>query len=156
MTQRNKNIKPEVVYEKQGDDGVVPSKTFSYKRDDETGEVIPVPPKTHQFENVLKREIGNYFGSNSRFPTKKPVFVSIVHGLHSKRGFKDCDLDNRAKTILDALKGVIYDDDTQVHILWTQKLFLESEEESYYHIAVKLLDDGISHKEIMDNIQKLV
>ena len=120
MAQKSKIIKPELVYQKQGDDGIVPSKTFSYKKIAETGEIVPLPPKTHRFENVLKREIGRYFGSDDRFPTKKPVFVSIVHGLHSEQGFQDCDLDNRAKTILDALKGVVYDDDTQVHQLWTQ------------------------------------
>ena len=92
----------------------------------------------------------------NRFPTKKPVFVSIVHGLHSERGFQDCDLDNRAKTILDALKGVIYDDDAQVHLLWTQKSFLKKEAESYYRVAIKMLGRGVSDKKIMRTIPAFV
>ena len=115
MTQRNrKNIEPDMVYKKEGkSDGVVPSKTISYKKDDKTGGIILQRPKTHVFENALKKEVAKYLSADSQFPTKNPVFVSVVHGLHSERGFKDCDLDNRAKTILDALKGVIYEDDTQ-------------------------------------------
>ena len=47
---------------------------------DETGEIVPLPPKNTSIENVLKREIGRYFGSDDR----KPVFVSIVIALGTR------------------------------------------------------------------------
>ena len=103
-------------------------------------------------KNRLKEEITSDLKKDNRFPTKKPVFVSVVHGLHSKRGFQECDLDNRAKTVLDALKGVVYDDDTQVHKLWTQKTFLKQEEESYYRIAIKILGSTVTTKAILNSI----
>jgi Holliday junction resolvase RusA-like endonuclease len=56
-------------------------------------------------------------------------------------------LDNRAKCILDALKKVVYLDDSQVKILWTEKLFLKNEQESYFSICVKILD-AASYKKL--------
>ena len=133
-------------------DAVIPSKTFSYKRDPGTGKVVLALPRTHEFEDALKKDIAYNLRSDSRFPTKNPFFVSIAHGLHSERVFNDCDLDNRAKTVLDALKGVVYDDDRQVHMLWTQKIFLLSEEESYYRITIKMLDGATTSKEILSAV----
>ena len=159
MTQNdNTTVQPDYVYVKFGkDDGEVPPKTLSYYEDGETGQVVvKQKPRTHQFENTLKQEIAEELCDDKQFPTKKPVFVSIVHGLHSERGFQDCDLDNRAKTILDALKDVIYDDDTQVCMLWTQKQFLKRETESYYRVAIKVLDNKVSDKKIMPSIHNFV
>ena len=159
MTQNdNAVLQPDYMYTKFGkDDGEIPPKTLSYRMDSKTGQIIVIQkPRTHQFENTLKKKIIEDLYMDKRFPTKKPVFISIVHGLHSKRGFQDCDLDNRAKTILDALKSVIYDDDTQVHILWTQKLFLKKEVESYYRVAIKMLDRRVSDRKVMRSIPNFV
>ena len=136
-------LQPDYVYLGGGErGGEIPPKTLAYDQDPETGRlIVKQKPRTHRFENTLKKEITEDLRTDKRFPTKRPMFVSIVHGLHSERGFQDCDLDNRAKTILDALKDVIYDDDAQVHALWTRKLFLQKEEEGYYRIAVKIIRD---------------
>ena len=158
MQNDNTTIQPDYVLVKFGkDNGEVPPKTLSYYEDEETGQiVVKQKPRTHQFENALKQEVAEGLRADKRFPTTKPVFVSIVHGLHSGRGFQDCDLDNRAKTILDALKHVVYDDDTQVCMLWTQKRFLKNETESYYRVAIKMLDSKMSDKKVMRSIHNFV
>ena len=158
MQNDNTTLQPDYALVRDGkDNGEVPPKTLAYRVDTETGQIIlKQKPRTHQFENALKNRVAEELCDDKRFPTKKPVFVSIVHGLHSERGFQDCDLDNRAKTILDALKGVIYDDDTQVHILWTQKMFLKNETESYYRVAIKVLDSKVSDKQVMRSIHNFV
>ena len=119
---------------------LVPSKALSYKQD-EQGKVVSelIKPNTIRFENSLKDSLKKNLGENKIFPTAKDVFVSIVHGLNSEAEYKKCDLDNRAKCILDALKTVIYQDDAQVKILWTEKIFLKNEQTSYYRIGVKIL-----------------
>lgn len=63
-----------------------------------------------------------------------------MFGLHADSEYERCDLDNRIKTIFDALKSVVYIDDCQVKILWSHKEFLKNSECSYYQIAVKILD----------------
>ena len=134
-----KIISPDFVYMKEGKNAVIPSKTSSYKRNPVTGEVVLMTAKTHQFENNLRREISIDLMEVEKFPTKKEVFISVTHNLHSKRAHDSCDLDNRAKTVLDALKGVIYDDDNRVKILLTQKHFLKRDQVSSYHISVTIL-----------------
>jgi hypothetical protein len=106
-----------------------------------------VKPNTVKFENDLRESIGDYLKDDNLFPTDKEVFVSIVHGIHAEKEYGKCDLDNRAKCILDALKKVVYLDDSQVKILWTEKLFLKNEQESYFSICVKILD-AASYKKL--------
>jgi hypothetical protein len=66
--------------------------------------------------------------------------VSITYGLHSSKDFEELDLDNRTKTILDALKDVVYLDDRQVKIVLADKIFLEHKMESYFVFSVKILN----------------
>ena len=139
MQNNDTNIQPDYVYVKFGKNDIIPSKTLSYKTHTITGKVVLTKPKTHQFENDLRRGISKDLQERGEFPTKKEVFISITHNLHAKRVYNSCDLDNRAKTILDALKGVIYDDDNQVKMLWTQKYFSKEDQISSYRISVKIL-----------------
>tara|TARA_Y100000310_G_C20599158_1_gene772082 strand:- start:714 stop:1169 length:456 start_codon:yes stop_codon:yes gene_type:complete len=136
----SKKVKPEIIY--LHGDALVPAKSLSYKKDPKTGETKAVPAKTHKFENELKADLAKELKNIERFPTKEDVFVSIIYGFHSKKEFKRCDLDNRAKTILDALEGPVYDNDSQVRMLWTHKAYLDDKQESFYRISVKILDEA--------------
>jgi len=120
---------------------LVPAKALSYKTAIDGSITEVIKPRTHQFENGLKAKLTEEFKKQkvTLFPTKHPLFVSIRYGLHAKKEFESLDLDNRAKTILDALKGVVYDDDRQVKILLTDKVFLEKSSESYVLFSVKFL-----------------
>jgi len=138
-------IKPEIVY--LSGNVLVPSKALSYKLDSITKKPIEkIKPRTHKFENELKEDLKIELKGIKIFPTKNEVFVSILHGINSEKQYAKCDLDNRAKTILDALKNVVYFDDSQVKILWTEKEFLKNAQESFYRISVKILDKNIIKK----------
>ena len=44
---------------------------------------------------------------------------------------------------MDALKGVVYEDDRQVKILLTDKIFLKNSSESHFIFSVKILNTKI-------------
>lgn len=132
-------LKPEIVH--LMGHTIVPSKALSYKKNDRTGKIIEkISPKTHKFEESLRRDLKKELLGISLFPTKKEVFVAISYGINSKKEYNTYDLDNKAKTILDAFKKVVYLDDSQVKILWTHKEFLKNTQESYCLISVKILN----------------
>jgi len=133
-----KALEPEIVF-MQGD-ALVPAKAVCYKKGEDGSITERIKPKTHEFENYLKEELKKELEGISLFPTQKYVFIIITYGLNSSNEYKSLDLDNRAKTILDALKGVVYDDDMQVKVLVTDKIFLENSSESFYRFSVKILD----------------
>jgi len=135
---RIKALEPEIVH--MEGNALVPAKAVCYKKDANGGITETIKPRTHEFENELKEKIKKELTGVSIFPTKEYVFLSITYGLNSSSEYKKLDLDNRAKTILDALKGVVYEDDMQVKVLLTDKLFLEHTSESYYKFSVKILD----------------
>ncbi len=147
-----KAIRPEVVYLRGGI--TVPAKSVSY-REDGTGIREVVKPSTHKFENDLRLDLKKELEGVTLFPTREEVLVCVVHGCHAERDYKGCDLDNRAKTILDALKDVIYLDDSQVKMLWTHKAFLKHEPESFYRISIKILDKK-SIRKITTRIKQII
>lgn len=137
------NLKPEFIYVSGAT--IVPAKALKYKTDPETQKIIEVMrPGTHKFENILKADLKEELKKVDFLPTGKEVFMVITHGFHTIDEYKKCDLDNRAKTILDALKGPVYQDDSQVKILWTCKELLKDSEESYYSFVIKILDDSLA------------
>lgn len=135
---RIKALEPEIVH--MEGNALVPAKAVCYKKKENGDVVETVKPRTHEFENSLKEKMKKELEGVSLFPTKEYVFLSITYGLHSSNEYKKLDLDNRAKTILDALKGVVYEDDMQVKVLVTDKIFLENTPESYYRFSIKILD----------------
>jgi|GEM_PF-2798153 len=145
-----KDLKPEIVY--LHGDAVVPAKDLSYKKDKKTGEIIEkVRPNTHRFEIKLKNDLNEQLKGVEEFPTNKEVLITLNCGFHSKTKYKGCDLDNTAKTILDALRGPVYDDDSQVKFLITYKDFLENSQESYFRFTVKILNKNLIVR-IKDNL----
>jgi len=133
-----KALEPEIIH-MEGND-LVPAKAVCYKKLEDGTVEERVKPRTHNFENELKDKMRSELSGISMFPTDKYVFISITYGLNSSNEYKKLDLDNRAKTMLDALKGVVYNDDMQVKVLLTDKIFLENKPESYYQFSVKILD----------------
>lgn len=147
-------FEPEIVYLRG--DTLVPSKKTAYKVDKLTGNKVFVEkPNTHKFENELKEDLKKGLKNVNIFPTDKNVLVSIVHGINSGTEYKKCDLDNRAKCILDALKDVVYFDDSQVKMLWTHKAFIKNSQESFFRISIKILDEEIIRR-ISSQISRLI
>ncbi|MEJ0054067.1 MAG: RusA family crossover junction endodeoxyribonuclease [bacterium] len=136
---RLRALKPEIVHIEGN--ALVPAKAVSYVLDANGKIVETVKPRTHAFENELKAKMRSELKGISLFPTKNKVFVSIICGLNSSHEYENLDLDNRVKTILDALKEVVYEDDKQVKVLLADKIFLKHKPESYFQFSIKVLDE---------------
>lgn len=70
------------------------------------------------------------------YPKETPVFITLKFRLFkpktSKREYPCCkgiDLDKACRAVLDALSGVIYDDDCQVCSIIANKCYVKSEDE---------------------------
>jgi Holliday junction resolvase RusA-like endonuclease len=69
-----------------------------------------------QFEALIRKKIA----PDNAWPLKGRVLLAIDITL-SPESFKTKDIDNVSKSILDALKGLVYDDDRQVVSLFVSK-----------------------------------
>jgi len=131
-------FKPEIVYVRGG---FVPAKNLNYKIDKNDKKKVKVweLPRTRDFEKKLAVDLKKELRGVRIFPTRKEVVVLFTYGIHVKRRYESCDIDNTVKTVLDALKRVVYYDDKQVKVLFADKIFLQNEEASWFLIEVKLL-----------------
>lgn len=131
-------------------DQSVPSKAPSYKEDAVTGfAIVKKRPATQKFEKDLKTQVNRAVQENNKsaiFPTQKEVLLLMELGLSAKTDYNETDLDNRAKTICDALKGVIYQDDNQISVLICRKHIVKNK---YFKITIKIIDEK-SHQPIND------
>lgn len=106
---------------------------------------IYTPKKTASYENLVKliyqRSCWQYFGES-------PLKVTIIANFTCPNGLekyvdwglkcvKHKDLDNIAKTILDALNGVAYKDDKQVQELNVIKRYSDRD---YEYVSVEIED----------------
>jgi len=146
------NLQPD--FEFMEGNALVPAKALEYKTDINGNIIEVVKPRTHIFENKLKAEVGKLLEKVKIFPTKKEVFVSVTYAINSEREYNGFDLDNRTKALFDALKGVVYDDDSQVKILVADKLFLKNSSEFYYKFSIKILSPRIE-KLIRHSLEKV-
>ncbi len=146
------SLQPDIIH--MEGNALVPAKSVCYKRDKDGKIIEVIKPRTHQFENNLKGKIKSELTGVSIFPTKKEVFISITHWINSKTEYNSLDLDNRAKSIMDALKGVVYDDDMQVKILITDKHFLKNHNENYFIFSVKILNTR-TEKLLLNNLARV-
>ena len=96
--------------------------------------VIGGPPVSQQardrqrrtaWRNDVRRSAAGYWGDEDAYAAA--VMVSIAYFFDGTlRGADRIDVDNIPKPILDALKGLVYDDDTQVIDLLCRKRALNS------------------------------
>jgi Holliday junction resolvase RusA-like endonuclease len=134
-----KNFQPEIDFIKGG--ALVPSKELAYKTNSDGQVVEKVKPLVKEFEKSLNQEFAKLLENGKAFPTEEKVFLFITHGLNSQKVYKNFDLDNKAKTICDALKKAVYIDDSQIDVLLCNKSFLKNTSESFFRITVKILDE---------------
>jgi len=129
------HLNPELVHV---NGGFVPSKSLNYKTD-KAGNITRTWDRigVQNFERKLRADLKSAIAGVSLFPSQKEVHVALTFGMPPHK-YTQGDLDNKAKTILDAMKGPIYPDDCQVKILYVNKIRTEPEEE-WFLIAVKLL-----------------
>jgi Holliday junction resolvase RusA-like endonuclease len=91
--------------------------------------------RIHQF----RQEVRDYLREVPQFqvPSKRPILISLAIGLTPKQ-YKKIDIDNMVKSVLDALKGVVYDNDIQVNVLHVVKYQADDDR---WNIGIKQLSD---------------
>jgi Holliday junction resolvase RusA-like endonuclease len=112
----------------------IPSKKIDFKPievraiDDEGNEEIlrdfyvkkPSSQSVLKFENLIRQEILTTNLKDKKI--SKPALVEVMITLSlTKKDFFNIDVDNIAKTVLDSLTGYLFDDDSQVANLISQK-----------------------------------
>lgn len=114
---------------------------------------IYTPKTTASYENLIKtiyqNSGGNYFGNiplsveiKAFFAPSKEQQKYIIYGL---KCINHKDLDNIAKTILDALNGIAYKDDKQVCDLSVSKHFSLTGQD-YIEVSIQGLECGSLEK----------
>ena len=97
----------------------VPSKRIRYKQDTDKqiAEIIEAPSSAN-FEKRIKEWLSAT--PHAEWPFKGDLFLVISVDL-TKKDFRCKDVDNIAKTIIDSLKGVAYENDIQISSLYVEK-----------------------------------
>jgi len=73
-----------------------------------------------EFEEMLKKTASKNFNKENKI--KKPNNIEVIISVSTlEKQFKIVDVDNLAKSVLDGLKGVAFDDDSQVSSLIVNK-----------------------------------
>ena len=121
------------------------------------GEIIPATQEAFDGDNLLigkrkeektnltkfKENLRNKITSSTKdqksFPSDKEVFIFVFQYFIGRTEYTKRDIDNMAKTVLDALKGLIYVDDCQVRTLLIGKKIERRVPQNFAYIAVKLL-----------------
>lgn len=112
----------------------VPSKRTRYKQD-ENKKIIKIyeAPSSANFEKEMKKWLSSE--PDPGWPFKGELFLVISVRL-TKKEYLRKDVDNIAKTIIDSLKGVVYEDDTQISSLYVNKRISDV---GGFFVAVKCL-----------------
>lgn len=72
-------------------------------------------PQSRQYQETIRAAARN---AGVREPTEEPVWLALAFYRASAQR---CDLDNLVKQVKDALNGIAWDDDSQVHALTASK-----------------------------------
>ena len=95
--------------------GDVPSKRIRYKIDKKAKAIkIYLTQSSRRFEESMRKSLSK--NPHPKWPYKGNILISISASL-SKKDWETKDIDNIAKSILDALKGIVFIDDIQVSVL---------------------------------------
>jgi Holliday junction resolvase RusA-like endonuclease len=138
MTMKNKKV---VFYQNQFYDDVficfdkvIPSKRIRYKQNEQKiiTDII-TPSGTQEFENYIKKHLT----SKSNWPYKGRLLIAIFVTM-KESDYRHKDIDNITKSLLDAMKGKVYEDDIQIDLVHVQKIKGES---SGFGVGIKELDN---------------
>ena len=100
-------------------DVTIPSKRIRYKQDESKRITEIITPKgSQEFGSYIKQVF--HSDSNENWPYKCELLMAISILLPIKE-WKIKDVDNLAKSIVDALKGAAYEDDNQITSLFISK-----------------------------------
>jgi Holliday junction resolvase RusA-like endonuclease len=119
-------------------DIIVPSTRSGYKNNSQSGQSIPNPitNSVHKFRKCIKNWLGN--NPDKDWPCKCRLFILLYLGLTPKDYAKK-DIDNITKSLIDALKGIVYRDDKQIDILYVHKYKTTMEGNGSFMVGIKKL-----------------
>ena len=114
---------------------VIPTKRAGYKQDPVTKKVTisDLPKGTKEFEKYIRESFS--CEDKEEWPYSDRLLVSIWISIKNSE-YKCKDIDNIAKSIMDALKGIVYVDDKQIDTLHISKM---PSENNFLMIGIKKL-----------------
>lgn len=112
----------------------VPTKRVGYKQESNGKAIITSLPKgTREFEAKMKSMLSKQ--PDPAWPRTGRLLVSMLVTLN-KTEYKIKDVDNLAKSLLDAMKGVVFTDDVQVDTLHVVK---QPSDSNAFFVGIKQL-----------------
>lgn len=114
----------------------IPSKRVGYKQDAEGRHVITSLPKgTRDFEAKINAFLSDI--PKPEWPYTGRLLIAILVHL-TKKEYHIKDIDNLAKSLLDAMKDIVFKDDVQIDALHIVKQVSDT---NGFFVGVKLLSD---------------
>ena len=142
---KKKRTKPAAIDFDFGIEGVIPSTQEAY-RPEGTADLAVRKRESERkklFTEAVSADLRGQLREHPHFPSRGDVFVFIVQYLAGETLFRDRDVDNLAKTMLDLLNGVIYKSDGQVRVLLVVKKRTDNRvTQNFAYVAIKELADG--------------
>jgi len=126
--------------------GIIPATQEAFKGGDRIN--LEVRKEEKECVKIFKKAISDYVAKekpSDLFPAKGKLYVAVIQFFISdKKDYKHRDVDNMAKTVLDALnQGGLYEDDSQVRTLLVSKIVdLKRVNQNLGFIYIKILEDG--------------
>lgn len=126
--------------------GIIPATQEAFKGGDKIDSEVRKDEK--ECVKIFKKAVSDYVTRDKPsdlFPSNGKLYVAIVQFFTSdKKDYQHRDVDNMAKTVLDALnQGGLYGDDSRVRTLLVSKIIdLKKVPQNLGFIYIKILDDG--------------
>lgn len=142
MGKNTSNIKTSVDFD-IGIDMVIPATQEAFSKDNFSGaKRKDEKSNVSIFKQTFLQRVENDLKTLKQFPTENEVFIFIVQYFISEKEYKSRDVDNMAKTVLDAFNGKFYKDDGQVKCLLVTKKIEKRVPQNFAYIAIKELKGG--------------
>lgn len=125
---------------------IIPATQESFKGGDKINQYVRKEEK--ECVKIFKKAVSDYVAKDKPsdlFPSDGKLYVAIIQFFTSdKKDYQHRDVDNMAKTVLDALnQGGLYGDDSQVKTLLVSKIVdLKKVPQNLGFVYIKILDDG--------------
>lgn len=98
-----------------------------------------IPKRLKDYEDKLRARAAEAMGPKATLPAGRMVKVEAVFG---RRTMHKVDTDNLFKGLLDGLKGVVFEDDDQVRVLYGEKILGQRDQAFVYVRVYDLGEDG--------------
>ncbi len=102
----------------------IPSTRSGYKNTDSGAIQNPITTSVKEFRNSINLWLAE--SPEPNWPSTTRLLVAVQFGL-TQKNYSEKDIDNITKSLVDALKGIVYEDDNQIDTLHVQKYISETD-----------------------------